>query len=411
MSAIIINIGKLLGMQADAPLRGAAFNQVTSIEKAWLYIADGKIKEWGSGTTWQNIAVKASEIIDAEGGWVMPAFCDSHTHIVFDSWREKEFEDRINGLTYQEIFARGGGILNSVERLRQADEIKLYHDAHQRLHSMMMSGTAAVEIKSGYGLNLESELKMLRVIRKLKDETPVLIKSTFLGAHAVPQEFKNNKQGYVNVLVNEMIPAIAAEGLADFCDVFCEQDYFTADDTKHILETASKHGMKPKVHAEQLSHSNGIAAGITCNATSVDHLEYCNDADIEALSKSNTIATLLPGAQFFLSLPKPPARALVNAGAIVALATDFNPGSSPMGNMLLMMSLACINYKLTPQQSFNAATINGAYAMDCGTIAGSIAIGKKANLIIMQPLPSLAFMPYAVAHDLVKSVFVNGIKQ
>jgi len=351
---------------------------------------------------------KMETTIDASGKIVLPSFCDSHTHIVYAASREAEFVDRIHGLSYQQVAERGGGILNSAIKLRAASEDELVKSAWKRLDEIMMLGTGAVEIKSGYGLNTESELKMLRVIKHLKENHPLTIKSTFLGAHAIPNEFADNKEGYIKLLIEEMMPRIAEEKLADYCDVFCEKGYFSKTETKNILEPGIKYGMKPKVHAEQLSNSGGIQAGVETNAISVDHLEFCSDGDISALKNSETMPTLLPGAQFFLQLQNPPVRKMIDAGLPVAIASDYNPGTSPSGNMMQMISLGCILYKMTPEEAINAATLNSAYAIDLSATHGSIAKGKKANVIITQAIPSLAYLPYSFGSNLIETVILNG---
>jgi imidazolonepropionase len=333
---------------------------------------------------------------------------DSHTHIVYAGSREQEFADRIKGLTYEEIAKRGGGILNSARRLSQATEEDLIEQALPRLKEIISQGTGAVEIKSGYGLSLESELKMLRVIKRLKDLSPITIKSTFLGAHAYPETHKENKRGYIDLLINEMIPAVAEEKLAEYIDVFCEQNYFSFDESVEILEAGKKYGLIPKVHAEQLSHHGGVEAGVHCGAISVDHLEYVNENDIKLLKASNTMPTILPGAAYFLSLPNPPARNMIDAGLPLAIASDFNPGSSPSGNMNLMQSIACIQYKMTPHEVINASTLNTAYAMGVEKELGSITVGKKANLFITRAVPSVEFIPYSFGSNLVETVILNG---
>jgi imidazolonepropionase len=414
MSAILIkNIKQLLGVNTSAIKCGIDLGKLDVLENAWLLIQDGLIHDYGTEESWQRAVgnlqnTHTVKIIDATGKTVMPSYCDSHTHLVYHGTRETEFVDRIKGLSYEEIFARGGGILNSASRLREATEAELFESAWLRLEEIMRLGTGAVEIKSGYGLSLESELKMLRVIKQLKEKSPLTIKSTFLGAHAFPNEFKNDKRGYINLLINEIMPAIAAEGLADFCDVFCEQNYFSYDDTKEILEAGNKAGMQAKVHAEQLSHSNGIKAGVECNAVSVDHIEFCNDADIAMMKKSAVMPTLLPGAQFFLSLKNPPARQMIDAGLPVAIASDYNPGSCPSGNMNMMMSFACVNYKMTPEECINAATINSAYAMGVDKTLGSISRGKKANVFITKEIPSYNFIAYSFANNFTETVILNG---
>lgn len=388
-------------------------NVFSCINNAYLVLEDDKIASFGRMEDLENgIPITRGRSnashIDAAGKFVIPSFCDSHTHLVYSSSREQEFVDRINGLSYQQVAERGGGILNSAKKIKDASEEELVLSAWKRLDEIMMLGTGAVEIKSGYGLNTESELKMLRVIKRLKDNHPLTIKTTFLGAHAIPAEHKGNKEGYIRLIIEEMMPRIAAEKLADYCDVFCEAGYFTKEETKKILEAGIKHGMKPKVHAEQLSHSGGILAGVECNAISVDHLEYCNENDIAALVKSDTMPTILPGAQFFLQLPAPPVRKMIDAGLPVAISSDYNPGSCPSGNMIQMISLSCIQYKMTPEEAFNAATLNSAYAMDLSRTHGSIAIGKKANVFITKEIPSLAYLPYSFGSHLIETVIVNG---
>ncbi len=378
------------------------------IENAYLFLEGDKIVSFGKMDDLENGKGKAKTTIDAAGKMVLPAFCDSHTHLVYAASREGEFVDRINGHSYQEIAMRGGGILNSATKLRAASEDDLYSRAMIRLDEIMFMGTGAVEIKSGYGLDIESELKILRVIKRLKENHPLTIKSTFLGAHAIPVEFKNDKDGYIRLIVNEMMPAIANEKLANYCDVFCEVGYFSKEETKKILEAGLKHGMNPKVHAEQLSHSGGIEAGVECNAISVDHLEYCNDDDIAILKNAETMPTILPGAQYFLQLQYPPVRKMIAAGLPVAIASDYNPGSSPSGNMMQMVSLSCIQYKMTPEEAFQAATLNSAYAMDLSDTHGSIAEGKKANVLITKIIPSLAYLPYSFGSNLIETVIVNG---
>lgn len=391
---------------------GAEMKLLPCIENAWLAIDDGLIADYGEMTDFPGIEDwKNLEIIDCEGKLVLPCYADSHTHIVYAGNREGEFVDRINGLTYEEIFERGGGILNSAKRLHEATEDELFEQAMLRLHEVISQGTGSIEIKSGYGLSVESELKILRVIKRIKDLSVLPVKATFLGAHALPLEYKTNKAGYIQLIIDEMLPKIAAETLADYIDVFCEQNYFTAEETTLILEAGKKHGLMPKVHAEQLSHSGGIQAGVNCGAISVDHLEFCNDDDILALKNSITMATVLPGAAFFLSLPLPPARKMIDAGLPIAIASDFNPGSSPSGNMNLMMSLGCVQYKLTPEEVINACTINSAYAMNLSHQVGSITLGKKANFFITKPISSYAFIPYSFGSNLIESVYLSGIKQ
>lgn len=408
---LIKNIAALVQARHEAPetVAGKAMAELPVIENAWLAIEDGKIADFGDMDSWPGISDWSGlEVIDANEGFVFPAWCDSHTHLVFAASREAEFVDRIRGLSYEEIALRGGGILNSAQKLRAASEDELFESAAQRMDEVIRLGTGAIEIKSGYGLDLESELKMLRVIRRLKARGPIPVKATFLGAHAVPSEFKNNKDGYIQLLIDEMLPAIAAEKLADYCDIFCERNYFTEADSIRILEAGKKHGLIPKVHANQLSISGGVQAGVKTGAISVDHLEYVGEAEIELLKNSKTMPTLLPGAAFFLGLPWPPARQMIDAGLPVSVATDYNPGSCPSGNMPQMMSLLCIAHKMTPEEVVNAATINAAYAMGLSQTHGSITPGKAANLVITKRMPSLGYLMYKFGENLVEKVMVNG---
>jgi imidazolonepropionase len=408
------NIKTLVQVRDASVLKvsGAEMKELPCIENAWLAVDNGLIADYGSMNDFPGIEDwKGLEIIDCEGKIIMPCYADSHTHIVYAGNREGEFVDRINGLSYEEIFARGGGILNSAKKLSEATEDELFEQAMVRLNEVISQGTGSIEIKSGYGLSVESELKMLRVIKRIKDLNLVPVKATFLGAHALPLDYKNDKAGYINLIINEMLPKIAAEKLADFMDVFCEQNYFTYEETKTILEAGKKHGLIPKVHAEQMSHFGGIKAGVESGAISVDHLEFCDDADIELLKHSSTMATVLPGAAFFLGLPLPPARKMIDAGLPIAFASDFNPGSCPSGNMNFMMSLGCVQFKLTPEEVINASTINSAYAMQVSHQVGSITIGKKANFFITKPISSYGFIPYSYGSNLIESVFLNGAKQ
>lgn len=390
---------------------GKQMSDLPSIDDAYLIIRDGLIYSFGPMLELHK-EIEGSlhsvyEVIDATGKIVMPCWCDSHTHIVFAGWREQEFADRIKGLSYEEIAARGGGILNSAKLLRQSDENDLVESALERLNSMIKMGTGAIEIKSGYGLTVETELMMLRVIQRLKNLVDIPIKATFLGAHAIPLKYKDKRRDYIDLILQRMLPEIAAEALADYCDVFCERNYFTKDETLEILDAAAKYGIGAKVHAEQLSHQGGIEAGVQAGAVSVDHLEFANDNDIALLKNSNTIPTILPGAALFLDLPRPPARKMIDADLPLAVATDYNPGSSPSGNMNLMVSLMCLQYKLTPEEAINAATLNGAAAMNVEEQVGSIAIGKRANVIITKPIESINSLPYRFGEDLIERVIIG----
>ncbi|MBL0139635.1 MAG: imidazolonepropionase [Bacteroidetes bacterium] len=415
MSLFIFNISSVVQTEQNPVLfrRGADMSQLNCIQNGYIWIRQGLIHEFGVYTP--EIHAKVREFspdideLDAAGGCVFPSWIDAHTHMVYAGSREGEFVDRIKGLSYEEIALRGGGILNSANRLRQASEEELLENASLRLNEIVKMGTGAVEIKSGYGLSLDSELKMLRVIRELKALSPIEIKATFLGAHALPLEYKNNKEGYIDLLINTIMPQIRDEGLADYCDVFCERNYFTKAETFKILKAASKNGMQAKIHAEQLSHSGGIEAGVECDAISVDHLEFASENDIRLLQNSKVIPVLLPGAQLFLGLQNPPARKMIESNLPVALSSDFNPGSCPSGNMNQMVSLACILYRMTPEEAINAATINSAAAIGLSNSHGSIAVGKKANLFITPPIPSYAFLPYYFGQNLIRTIVLNGM--
>ena len=412
MSRILIkNIRKLVQVRENAPERvsGKEMGELPELEDAWLAIDNGLIADYGSMSDFPGISDwNELEVIDAEQGLVMPAFVDSHTHLVYAGSREGEFVDRIKGLSYEEIAARGGGILNSARKLRSTNEDALYEQASARLKEVMALGTGAIEIKSGYGLDLDSELKMLRVIRRLKENFPITIKATFLGAHAVPTEYKDDKAGYIKHLIEVMIPAVAKEGLADYCDVFCERNYFTEEETVQILEAGKKHGLKPRIHANQLSASGGVQAGVKVGALSVDHLEYVGDEEIAVLKSSKVMPTLLPGAAFFLGLPYPPARKMIDTGLPVAVASDLNPGSSPSGNMIHMFSLVFITHKMTTEEAKNAATINTAAAMELSETHGTITKGKVGSVIITKPVPSVAYLPYYFGTNLIQTVIING---
>lgn len=411
MKILIKNIKQLVQVEESPQLKvvGKDMKNLSCIDDAWLALENDKIVGFGKMEDWEGISDWTNlTIIDATDKLVLPCWCDSHTHIVYAGSREGEFVDRINGLTYEEIFFKGGGILNSAKKIKDATEDELIESALLRLNEIMLQGTGAVEIKSGYGLSVELELKMLRVIKKLKTLSPLTIKATFLGAHALPLEYKGRKEDYIKLLINEIMPVIAEEQLADYCDVFCEQNYFTKEETIEILTAGKKHGMTPKVHAEQLSNFGGTLAGIEVGAISVDHLEFVGDKEIEALLNSETMPTILPGAAFFLSLPFPPARKMIDAGLPVAVASDYNPGSSPSGNMNLMISLCCIQYKMTPEEAINATTINSAYAMDLSKTHGSIAVGKQANVFITKEIPNYSFIPYSFGSNLIETVIING---
>lgn len=403
----IVNIGYLVNVRAATEwLRGAALSKLPVLENAFLEITGDTIT--GYGSMQQYVPREQHTLIDARGGSILPGWCDSHTHLVFAASRENEFVDKLKGASYETIAANGGGILNSARRLNATDENTLFEQAKERLQALMQLGTTAIEIKSGYGLTLEGELKMLRVIRRLREGMPIPVKATFLGAHAFPEPYKHDPDGYIRLMVQEMLPAIAAEKLADYIDVFCEKGFFTPQQTATICNAGAKYGLKPKIHANQLHVSGGVEAGVALHALSVDHLESMNDAAIQTLAASNTMGTLLPTAAFFLRMPFQPARQLIDAGCAVAVASDFNPGSSPSGNMNLVVSMSCIGMKMLPEEAINAATLNGAYAMELGHETGSITIGKKANLIVTQPIPSIAYLPYAFGTNLINKVMVNG---
>lgn len=416
MKLFIRNIKELIQVETRPRewVKGKDMARVKTIQDAFLFIEDGLIAGFGTMRDFPNTSflklANRNDVteIDATGKMVFPSFCDSHTHLVYDGSREIEYTDKIKGLSYEEIAQRGGGILNSTKRLQEADELSLIEQGLERLEEIKALGTGAVEIKSGYGLTTESELKMLRVIRRLKEFTPLTIKATFLGAHAFPAAYKSNRNAYVEQIINEMIPAVAAEELADYIDVFCDRGFFTVEETERILMAGIKYGLRPKIHANELDFSGGIQTGIKYNALSVDHLEFTGDQEIAALLNSDTMPTLLPGAAFFLGMEYPPARKMIDAGLPVALASDYNPGSSPSGNMQLIMSLGCIKLKMLPEEVINAVTINGAYAMGLEQELGSIAIGKKANVFITKRIPTFAFMPYAYGSNKVETTILNG---
>ena len=407
-SYIITNISELAGINdGTLPLRKKDLASLPAIKNAYLIIEGEEIAAFGEMSQLNNKSVPSSQI-DATGKTVLPAWCDSHTHLVYAGSREEEFVDKIRGLTYAEIAARGGGILNSAKKLREASEDALYNDAYRRLNDAVKCGTANIEIKSGYGLTPDSEIKMLRVIKRLKESSRVTIKATFLGAHTIPVEYRDNREGYVSLIIDEMLPAIKKERLADYIDVFCENGFFTNEETEQICKAGISHGLKPKIHANQLSAGGAVQTGVKINAVSVDHLEVMDEAAIDALKKSDTIGTLLPTAAFFLRMPYQPARAMIDAGCAIALASDCNPGSSPGYNMNFVVSLACIGMKMLPEEAVNAATFNGACALELQHQTGSIAKGKKADLIITKPIPSVAYIPYSFSTSQIDKTIVKG---
>jgi len=414
MAILIKNIQKLVQVETEPVLfrAGKEMQTLHTVDHAFLLTEGDYIVDFGSMDQLTEKTLKQIkepiEEIDATGKMVFPSFCDSHTHIVYAGSREVEYIDKIKGLSYEEIAKRGGGINNSAKRLADATEDELFQTAMGRLEEMASLGTGAVEIKSGYGLNTENELKMLRVIQKLKEHSPVIIKSNFLGAHAVPLEYKGKQTEYVDLIINEMIPMVAAEDLADYIDVFCDKGFFTPEETERILMQGIKYGMRPKIHANELDYSGGIQVGVKYNALSVDHLEYTGDDEIEALLDTETMPTFLPGAAFFLGMIYGPVRKMIDAGLPIALASDFNPGSSPSGNMQLILTMGCVNYKMLPEEAINATTLNSSYAMGVSDVAGSIAKGKYANFFITKPIPTVEFMPYSYGSDKVEQPFLKG---
>lgn len=411
MRTLITNIKSLVQVEQTPRIAvcGQDMSSINCIDNAYLIIEDDKIADFGTMSQLQD--TNADKIIDAKNRFVLPSFCDSHTHLVYSGSREIEYIDKIKGLSYEEIAKRGGGILNSAKRLQQASEEELYEDAMQRLEEIKSYGTGAVEIKSGYGLTTEAELKMLRVIRKLKENSPLTIKANFLGAHGVPMEYRGKQGEFVDLVINEMIPRVVEEGLADFIDVFCDTGFFTVEETDRMLFAGVKNGLIPKIHANELDYSGGIQVGVKYNALSVDHLECVGEAEIQCLKASQTMPTILPGAAFFLNMPYSPARTMINAGLPVAMASDFNPGSSPSGNMQMVLTFACVNYKLTPQEALNATTINSAYAMGISETHGSFARGKQANFYITKDIPTIEYIPYYYGTNKVERVFLNGKEQ
>ena len=414
MKTLIRNIGQIAGIVEAGVMRkeGVSMSETGTLENAWLLIEDDKIACFGSMSDCPDLSQESGqdsfEIIDADGGFVLPAFCDSHSHIVFAGTREQEFLDKIKGLSYAEIAAHGGGILNSADLLHNTSEDELYRQAMERVNEMMAKGTGAIEIKSGYGLTTQDELKILRVIKRIRENSPAIIKSTFLGAHAVGRAFAGRQNEYVDHVCNEMIPAVAAENLADFVDVFCEDGFFTTEETDRILTAGEQYGMRVKLHANQLAVSGGVQVGVKHNALSVDHLESTTDEEIRVLKDSCTMPTMLPGASFFLRMQYGKALDFINSGLGIALASDYNPGSSPCGDMRFVMSLGCIQMRLTPIQALNACTLNSAYAMGISDVAGSITAGKLANLIITKRIPSLTWIPYCYQTPFIDRVILRG---
>lgn len=408
MSLLVKNIGCIVGTDESGRTRAAGeeMNNIGMLENAWLLTDNERICDYGTMDALPH--EEGHEVIDAKGGWLFPSFCDSHTHIVYAGSREQEFLDKINGLSYEEIAKRGGGILNSADRLHDTSEEELYRQAIERINEIIAMGTGLVEIKSGYGLTLEDELKILRVIRRIKENAPLEVRATFLGAHAVGRAYRGRQGEYVEHVCNDMIPAVAKEGLADFVDVFCDKGFFTVEETAKIMETGAKYGLRAKIHANELAISGGVEVGVGHEALSVDHLESMGDEQIEALKGSDTMPTMLPGCAFFLGIGYPPARKMIDAGLAVALASDYNPGTAPSGNMRFVASLASIKMKMTPAEAINAATLNSACAMGESKEYGSITRGKVANFYITKPLPSLAYMPYAHQTPIIKDIILKG---
>lgn len=408
MRLLIKNIGTIVGIDTERRERiaGAAMDQLGRIDNAYLVAEEGRIAAFGRME--ELPPIEADEVLDAEGGTLFPSFCDSHTHLVYAGSREQEFLDKIHGLSYEEIARRGGGILNSADRLGHASEEELYREAIERVHEIMRMGTGLVEIKSGYGLSTENELKMLRVVRRIREEEPIEVRATFLGAHAVARNYIGRQKEYVDLVCEEMIPAVAAEGLADFVDVFCDRGFFTLEETERIIRAGARYGMRAKIHANELAISGGVQLGVKEGALSVDHLEQMGQEEIEALKGAKTMPTMLPGAAFFLGMSYPPARRMIEAGLAVALASDYNPGSSPSGNMRMVMALAATQMRMTPTEALHAATLNGAAAMGLSHDFGSITVGKVANCFITKPIPSPEFFTYAYSTPLIRHTILRG---
>lgn len=412
MRLLVKNIAKIVGIDTARRERvcGADMAHTGTLDGAWLAVSDARIEAFGEQETMPDEAT-FDRVVDAAGGMLYPSFCDSHTHIVYAGSREQEFLDKINGLSYEEIARRGGGILNSADRLHESSEETLYEQAMERVREIIAMGTGAVEIKSGYGLSTEDELKMLRVVRRIRESVPLEVRATFLGAHAVSRKYAGRQEEYVDYVCHDMLPAVAAEGLADFVDVFCDKGFFTVEQTRRIMREGAKYGLRAKIHANELDASGGVQLGVEEGALSVDHLERAGAPEIEALRGSTTIPTLLPGAAFFLGMDYPPARAMIATGLPVALASDYNPGSSPSGNMRMVMSLGSIRMRMTPTEALNAATINGAAAMSISHDFGSITVGKVANFFITKPMPSPEFFVYAYSTPLISRTFLRGEEQ
>ena len=408
-STLITNIKLLVNTRKEVHLlRGRELSELPFIENAFLIIEKGLIAEYGPMANLSAETSNWEQAIDAAGQIVLPCWCDSHTHLVFAASREEEFVDKLKGMSYAAIAAKGGGILNSAKRINEIDIDELFNLTLARLQEVIRLGTGAIEIKSGYGLSVEGELKILRIIKRLKETAPIPVKSTFLGAHTYPLAYREDHQGYIDLIINEMLPVIAKEGLADYIDVFCENGFFSPGETETICKAGMGYGLQAKIHANQLNLSGGVEMGVKLNALTVDHLETMDDRTISTLASSSTIGTLLPTAAFFLRMPFQPARQLIDAGCAIALASDYNPGSSPSGNMNLVVAMSCIGMKMLPEEAINAATINGAYAMELQNEVGSITIGKKANLIFTKSIPSLAYLPYAFGTNLIEKVMING---
>ena len=409
MTTLISNIKQLVGVREESKLlKGKELSVLPCIDNAYLIIEDGVIVDFGEMKSLKSQTSNFKQSIDASGQFILPCWCDSHTHLVFGASREEEFVDKIKGMSYEEIAAKGGGILNSAKKLNALSEGELFDISWKKLNEVIKLGTGAIEIKSGYGLSVEGELKMLRVIKRLKEVSPIPIKATFLGAHTYPVEYRENHMGYIDLIINEMLPVIAKEKLADYIDVFCENGFFSPEETETICKAGMREGLKVKIHANQLNFSGGVEIGIKLNAVSVDHLETVNGDIINKLANSQTIGTLLPTAAFFLRMPFQPARQIIDAGCAIALASDYNPGSSPSGNMNLVVAMSCTGMKMLPEEAVNASTLNGAFAMELQNEVGSITVGKKANLIFTKSISSLAYLPYAFGSNLIDKVMING---